>query len=84
MWKCIAMSDTPPNMEHLLSPLHWANVSVYSKSLKGCAFEFARYWNASHGHILLPLPWYCRHNSLDSNGYDLHTFSIQLGLGKVH
>lgn len=26
-------------MEHLLAPLHWANGSVYSESLKGCACE---------------------------------------------
>lgn len=56
-------------MEHLSAPLHWANVSVYSKSLKGCAFESASYWNTSHGHICLPLPWYCRQNSLDSNDH---------------
>lgn len=56
-------------MEHLSAPLHWANVSVYSKSLKGCAFESASYWNTSHGHICLPLPWCCRQNLLDSNDH---------------
>ena len=56
-------------MEHLSAPLHWANVPVYSKSLKGCAFEFASYLNTSFGHICLRLPWYCRQSLLDSNDH---------------
>lgn len=45
------------------TPPHQTDVPVCSKSLRGCAFEFAIYWNTSHGHICLPLPWRRRQNA---------------------
>lgn len=59
MWKCSEMV-----MEQPSAPLHWANVSVFSKSLKVWAFLFFPATGTSHGHICLPLPWHWRQKLL--------------------